>query len=215
MTDISLTHLVRQPIAPSDAPPLLILAHGFGSNEQDLFGLADYLDDRLLVVSVRAPLTMGPAAYAWFRINFTPTGIDYDEAEADAGRAALETAVDEIVGAFDVDRKRVFLGGFSQGAIMSLATALRDPKKFAGVLVMSGRVPPAAVEVANAEAVRGLPIFAAHGKWDEVIPVDNARRMREALEKLPVDLTYREYPMGHTISAESLADMVEWMKVRE
>jgi len=211
--EISLRHLVRQPIQPSHGPPpLLILAHGYGSNEQDLIGLADYLDDRLLIVSVRATLSMGGGAYAWFSIVYTPSGIEYDQEEAEAGAKALEKAVDEILAAYEVNRRCVFLGGFSQGAIMSLSVALGQPEKFAGVLVMSGRVPPSSVEKADPQRVRDLSIFAAHGKWDEVIPVDYARHMREALEELPVDLTYREYPMGHQVSAESLADIDAWMR---
>jgi len=75
MEKLSLVHLVRQPLVKSAFPPLLLLLHGVGSNEYDLFGLAPYLDKRFLIISVRAPYTLGPDSFAWFEINFTPRGI--------------------------------------------------------------------------------------------------------------------------------------------
>nr|MBA2732595.1 phospholipase [Acidobacteriota bacterium] len=68
---LSLTHLVRRPVeTASSSPPLLLLLHGIGSNEEDLLGLAPYVDERFLVVSARAPIVMGPASYGWFNIEF-------------------------------------------------------------------------------------------------------------------------------------------------
>src|SRR5256885_2012206 len=70
----SLVHLVRSPQIQTDKPPVLFLLHGIGSNEYDLFGLAQILDPRWQVISVRAPLTLQPDSYAWFEVQFTGQG---------------------------------------------------------------------------------------------------------------------------------------------
>lgn len=213
---LSLVHLVRAPIRPGGgSAPLLLLLHGVGSNEQDLFGLAPSLDERLTIVSARAPLSMGPSAFGWFPVQFTPQGPVHDPAAAERSRALLVRFVDELVERYGANRRRVYVGGFSQGAIMSLAVGLTRPETVAGVLAMSGRTLPEAIaNRAPDAALRGLPILVQHGLYDQVLPISHGQATRAALEALPVDLTYREYPIAHQVSAESLADAVAWLRER-
>ncbi len=77
--NFSLHHVMRRPETPSENPPLLILLHGVGSHELDLFSLAPYLDKRFLVLSARAPNTMGPNSYAWFPVEIYPDKFDLQE----------------------------------------------------------------------------------------------------------------------------------------
>lgn len=212
----SLTHLVRQPIRREEsAPPLLLLLHGVGSNETDLFTLAPEFDPRFFVVSARAPLTLGYGSYAWFHVAFTPTEFIANTDELEASRQLLTEFIPELVAAYDLDPQRVYLLGFSQGAIMSLAVALTRPELVAGVVALSGRLAPEALaRRASDEALRGLPILLMHGTWDEVLPIHHGHDARDRLAGLPVELTYREYPIPHTISAESFADADAWLRAR-
>jgi phospholipase/carboxylesterase len=216
MNQLSLTHSVRQPAVPSKGrPPLLLLLHGVGSNEQDLMGLAPALDPRFLIVSARAPITLERGSYAWFHIQFTPDGIVIDPEEAEASRVKLLKFVDELVAAYDVDPQKVFLMGFSQGCIMSIAAALTDPRKFAGVVGMSGRfLPEVRSKIAPSKDLKGLPFLIVHGTADQVLPIAFGRAIRDMLHELPVDLTYKEYAMAHSVSQESLDDIVTWLKER-
>ena len=216
MKQLSLTHLVRQSALPSQGrPPLLVLLHGIGSNEQDLMGLAPSLDGRFLVVSARAPITLERGAYAWFHIQFTPTGILIQPEEAEASRLLVLKFVDEVVEAYSADANRVFLMGFSQGCIMSLAASLTEPKRFAGVVGMSGRLmPEIEPKIAPAAELQGFPMIIVHGTLDQVLPIAYGRGIRDKLQTLPVDLTYREYPMPHTVSPESLRDVAAWLTTR-
>ncbi len=91
MNTLSLVHLVRQPKNEAGTPPLLLLLHGIGSNEHDLYGLAPFLDERFLIISVRAPNTLGPGSYAWFEADFTPQGPVINPAQAEASRKTLIT----------------------------------------------------------------------------------------------------------------------------
>lgn len=210
---LSLTHLVREPREKSDErPPLLLLLHGVGSNEADLFGLAPYLDERFLVVSARAPVSLGPGSFGWFRIDFTPEGMVADLAQAKRSLEMLPGFIDELIETYAADGRRTYLAGFSQGAMMSLALMLTRPERLAGVAAMSGRLPRQVIETSpDRDALDKMPVIITHGIHDPVLPVENARAAREYLETLPVELTYREYPMGHEVSMESLRDVTAWL----
>ncbi len=194
-------------------PPLLLLLHGYGANEDDLFSLAPYLDERFLVVSARAPVVLSPMSYGWFNLRFTPEGVVVSPEEVERSRQTIRKFIDEVVEAYGCDPNAAYLMGFSQGAMMSLAVALTFPGTAAAVVAMSGRLlPQTLTQIADQDLLTGLPIFAAHGTQDTVLPISQGRETRAKLSDLPVELTYREYRMGHEISAESLSDIIEWLK---
>jgi phospholipase/carboxylesterase len=191
---------------------MLLMLHGVGSHERDLFDLAEYLDRRFFIVSARAPNVLGPDAYAWYPVEFTATGPIIDPEAAEDSRLIVLRFIDELIGTYHVDPKRVFLMGFSQGAIMSLSIMLTHPEKIAGVVAMSGRLlDEVKPEMVAPEKLEGFPVLMAHGVSDEVIPIRYARQAMEYLRTLKVDLFYREYGMGHTISEASLTDILEWL----
>jgi phospholipase/carboxylesterase len=217
---LSLVHLVRPPTAPEAGaiegenvrPPLVLLLHGVGSNEYDLFDLADHLDGRFFAISARAPVTLGQSAFGWYPVAFTPQGPVGDPARAEQSREAILRFIGEAVAVYSLDARRVFLMGFSQGAIMSLYVALTEPATVAGIVPMSGRLLPEAWQArAPDEALRGLPVFAVHGTRDTVLPIHEGRAIRDALQTLPIDLVYREYNMAHEVTAQSLADIAAWL----
>ncbi len=209
---LSLQYLARPPAASGGQPPMLILLHGVGSNEADLFSLAPHLDERFLILSARAPLARQPGSYAWYPVQFTPTGFLIDPDAALRSQQILSRFIGEAVEAFAADAQRVVLMGFSQGAIMSLNTMLTQPETLSGVVAMSGRLLTALQSTwAEPERLRGFPVVVAHGQYDEVIPIEEGRAIRDYLSTLPVNLTYHEYPMGHTISEASLAQVQAWL----
>jgi phospholipase/carboxylesterase len=213
---LSLTHLVREPKTESANPPLLLLLHGVGSNEHDLFELTPHLDERFFVVSARAPITLMPGSYAWFHVEFAPNNrIIINPDDAEASRNLLIKYLDELVAAYQLDAKRVYLMGFSQGAIISQSIALTRPDKIAGVVAMSGRILPEVLsQQAPNEAFGRLPVMVVHGLNDQKLDISYGRNARDVWSKLPVALTYREYAMGHEVTQDSLRDIVAWLKER-
>jgi phospholipase/carboxylesterase len=213
--ELTLVHSLSKPRSPSSGPaPLLLLLHGRGDNEAGLLGLAGELDGRFLCVSARAPHEIARGAFVWYHLQFDPRDPLAPNEEAMASLALLATFIDELVEAYGVDARRVFVMGFSQGAIMGLGLALAHPEKLSGLVAMSGRILPEAPARAEAERLRGFPIFIAHGIYDEVLPIELGRSARETLSAFPVSLDYREYPMGHEIGEESLGDISAWLSAR-
>jgi phospholipase/carboxylesterase len=96
--------------------------------------------------------------------------------------------------------------------MMSLSLLLAHPTKVAGVVAMSGRLPTHALErLTEPDKLAGLPVLVTHGLYDPVLPVESGREIRAQLAALPVALTYREYPMGHEVSLDSLRDVARWL----
>ena len=216
MKELSLKYLFRQPSNGTDKPPLLLLLHGYGSNEADLMSFAAYFADNFFVAAARAPHNLSWGGHAWFDINWNANGgrefINLEQAEA--SRLKLLQFVDEIVAQHDLDANRVFLAGFSQGAIMSYALALTTPEKLAGIAAMSGALPHQHLPIADGERLKDFPILVTHGLNDPVLPIALGRQARDFLQKFPIKLDYREYPDAHNISEASLRDVVEWLGER-
>ena len=213
--NFSLHHLVRQPETPSDKPPLLILLHGVGSHEFDLFSLAQYVDKRFLVLSARAPNTLGPNSYAWFPVQIQPDKFIIDPEKAESSRKTIIQFVTEATDSYGADAQHVYLMGFSQGAIMSVSVMLTNPGILAGVVAMSGRILPEVQPImVPEEELQDFPVLVVHGTRDQVIPIQNGRASNELLSSLPVKLVYKEYDMGHEISSESLNDILAWLAVQ-
>ena len=209
--NLNLEHVVRPAtLTPEEAdakPPGLILLHGRGADEMDLMGLADALDPRLTIVSARAPHRLG-FGFTWY--DMPQVGYPDPETIRDS-IARLDKFIGDAIESYNLDPDRIYLMGFSQGGIMSAALALLFPGRFRGVIMHSSYVPTAADLPLQPEAVRGLPFFVAHGKYDGVIPIHLGHQGVAYLREAGADLIYIEYPIAHNISEESLYDLTEWL----
>jgi len=218
---LSLVSRVRRPTVAAESgasatrPPVLFLFHGVGSNELSMAGLAPELDARLLVVSVRSPIELGPFSFGWYPVEFAWDGPRIDAREARAGWERAGAFVDEAVAALGADPGRVFVAGFSQGGIIALALLLTSPERVAGAICMSGRLPAEVLpHVAGADRLRGKPVLIVHGTEDRTLPIDYGRAARDTLAGLPVALDYHELDLGHTTSPESVRVVSDWIARR-
>lgn len=208
-TNLNLAHLARLSRDSSGewGSPGLLLLHGRGADEADLMGLAAALDPRLTVISARAPFRLG-YGFAWY--GMAQVG-NPEEETLRASLRELREFVEGAVPAYKLDPGRLFVMGFSQGAVMSAALALTVPERVRGVVMHSGYVPVESGLEFRLEEARGKPFFVAHGMYDEVIPVRLGRHARDFLSEIGAEVTYQEYPIGHSISEESLDDLSEWL----
>lgn len=209
---ISLEYIVRQPQVASSAPPLLILLHGLGSNEQDLFSFSSQLDPKYLIVSLRAPMPSGFGGYAWFNLDFSRGIPQVDLAQFESSRKLLVQEIEEITKLYNADKNKVYLAGFSQGAMMSYAVALTQPKIIAGIVAMSGFVlENLAPKILDKKSLENLQILATHGVYDQVLPVFLGRATRDFLKTLPVKFIYHEYNMAHEVNFDCFAEVKQWL----
>ncbi len=199
---------IELPPRASGLSRTLVLLHGYGADEHDLLPIAHELDPRLRAVSLQAPIALGGPMRAWFNLSQDARGISFDPDEAREGLHAALEAVQEIARA----APKPILLGFSQGAAMALGVALMRPELALGVLSLSG-VPPVMErgDLAAAPALKGFPVFAAHGEQDPLLPIALGRTVRDELTKLGVAVSWHEYPMGHMVVPEEIDDAREWL----
>ena len=211
---MNLHYLVQEPKTIKDQNPLLILLHGYGSNEEDLFSFAPELPDDSYVISVRAPYDLQPYGHAWYAIHFDADENKFsDNVQAKQSVEIIASFIDEIVKQYPIDTENVTLIGFSQGAILSYATALTYPEKISKVVALSGYFNQEILpEVIDTKAISHLKFFVSHGSVDQVIPVDWARKAKPALENLGLEVEYQEYPIGHGVSPKNFFDFKNWLQ---
>lgn len=194
---------------------MLVLSHGIGNNEQSMAALWAKFDPRLVVISVRSPIQLKPSSFAWFHARLMPEGPVIDSDEAEAGWEHLIRFVDEAVVAYGADPTRVYLGGFSQGAIISLAALLTAPERVAGVVAMSGRLLPEVLpHTVSQNRLEGRPVLIIHGTADERLGIEYARSAGAQLVHLGLTLSYHELDIGHTTTDESVAIAAAWLSER-
>jgi len=210
---LSLEYLVREPKIKLDKNPLLLLLHGYGSNEQDLFSFATELPDEYYIISARAPYSMQYGSYAWYAINFDADQNKFsDNDQAIISRDIVAGFIDELVSNYPIDANNVTLIGFSQGTILSYAVALSYPEKVQRVVAMSGYINPEILEKNYLKnSFSNLQLFASHGTADQVIPVEWGRKAKPFLENLGINVTYKEYPIGHGVSPQNFYDFKNWL----
>lgn len=211
--NLSLEYKIREPKVILDKNPLLLLLHGYGSNEADLFSFADELPDEYYIISARAPYNMQHGSYAWYDINFDADQNKFsDHDQAKVSRDLIAGFIDELIQTYPIDPKKVTLIGFSQGSILSYAVALSYPEKVQKVVAMSGYLN---LEIVSDDYLKNtfnnLKIFASHGTSDQVIPLAWAKKTPVILENLGIDITYKEYPIGHGVAPQNFYDFKSWL----
>ena len=211
---MSLYHLIREPKTILDKNPLLLLLHGYGSNEEDLFSFASELPDEYFVVSARAPYDMMYGSYAWYAIDFDADENKFsDIAQAKNSRDLIVNFIDELISEYPIDANNVTLIGFSQGSILSYAVALSYPEKVQRLVAMSGYLnTEMATDNFKNNDLSKLKIFASHGTVDQVIPVEWARKTEPSITALGIPIVYKEYPIGHGVAPQNFYDFKNWLE---
>ena len=199
---------------PAAAEPegALVLLHGRGADERDLFPLLDMLDPerRLLGATARGPLSLPPGGAHWYVVQ----RVGYPDPETfHATFPELAGWLDGMLDEHGIPPDRTVLGGFSQGSVMSYALGLGAGRpRPAGIMALSGFLPTVDDFELDLAKARELPVAIGHGTHDPVISVEFGRDARERLEAAGANVTYRESPMAHTIDPRFLQELKEiWL----
>ena len=211
-TDLPLKYL-EQATADSRDQPLVIFLHGYGSNEQDLFGIKDELPKPYTYLSVRAPMVTQEGSYQWFRKK----GEGAYNGETDDLKSSGQLLLDFVAQAakkYHTEPDKVYLVGFSQGAIMSYEVALRHPEAVGGIAALSGRILPVLrAELKPDEKRQSLAIFIGHGTADKRLPLSDGTEANSLLQSVSLEPEFHAYQgVGHSISAEEMQDLNAWLQ---
>lgn len=211
---LSLEYLIQEPKIKAEKSPLLLLLHGYGSNEQDLFSFAKQLPEEYFVISARAPYDLQYGSYAWYAINFDADEKKFsDNNQAMKSRDLIASFVDELIKNYPIDAKQITLLGFSQGAILSYSVALSYPEKIQRVVALSGYLNEAIIaDNYENNDFSNLKMFVSHGSVDQVIPVSWARKTPAILDKLHISNVYKEYNVGHGVAPQNFFDLKDWLQ---
>ena len=211
--NLSLSYISR-PSTLSENAPLLIMLHGYGSDENDLFSFATELPRELFIISLKAPYSLEPFGNAWYAINFEAAqGKWSNHEEAKQSRDLIAKFIDEATEHYPVNKNNVTLLGFSQGTILSYAVALTYPEKVNNIIALSGYINkdilPDQSDISN---YKHLNFYCSHGRDDQVIPVEWARQSRPFLNALMIKNQYSEFPVGHGVAPQNFHEFKEWLK---
>ena len=201
---LTVIHRAPRKPEPGRKPPLVVLLHGHGANERDLLPMIPRLDPRVAAASPRAPFQIGRDSFSWTNGN--------SAADIDAARLTVLECIEQVVATTGADRSRVYLAGFSQGAMLTLAIAMTEPEKIAGAAVLSGRLVASVRDNhAPADRLRAFPILVVHGRDDRQIPLRAGHEVRDFLKPLAA-LEYHEFDYGHSISDEAVFVFDQWLR---
>lgn len=211
--DLCLEHVLRPSSLTKEKAPAIIMLHGYGSNENDLFSFAPELEEKYLVLSVKAPIPMQPFGNAWYAITYDPGNNKFtDDEQAVVSRDTIAQFIDEAVESYNADPNQITLLGFSQGAILSYAVALSYPEKVNRVVGMSGYIHHTLLKENYEKGdFSNLKVYSSHGSVDEVVPVDWDRKTKPFLENLGIATKYSEFPVGHGVSPENFREVQEFL----
>lgn len=214
-TSLSLHHVIRKSSLTENAP-VLIMLHGYGSDENDLFSFANELPEELYIISARAPYQLQPYGNAWYAINFdAEKGKWSDNKQAIESLDLIAKFIDEATAVYPVNKENVTLLGFSQGTILSYAVALTYPEKVKNIIALSGYINqdilPNDIETKNYSS---LDFYCSHGSVDQVIPVDWAQQTPPFLKTLNIKHQYSEFPVGHGVAPQNFFEFKEWLLKR-
>lgn len=193
---------------------LMILLHGYGSNEQDLFSFAPEMPQNFTILCPRGTQNSPFGGYAWYDIDFTDAKKFNNHEQAQASMSKLHAFIDWALEEYQPENQEVWLGGFSQGCILSFGLSQLHPSVRYG-LCMSGYWPQDLLgEIPLGKGHPELEMFISHGTQDAVIPYEWAVASQKELERREIEYHFQSYPAGHGVNPQNFKDLMEWIRLR-
>ncbi|MCZ8197100.1 MAG: hypothetical protein O9267_05805 [Flavobacterium sp.] len=192
--------------------PLLILLHGHGNNENDLFSFSSQIPENWIVVSVRGPYQLAENSYRWYDAKMINGKIVINIDEEERSRKKLKQLISEITNKYNVDSQKIIVAGFSQGGNMSQSLGLGNPNSVTGFGVFNGRYNEEfSPYISKSIALKNSKAFIAHGSGDTMLPKTYVTENITKLKELGIQITYYEDSNGHSISTKQWDEFSKWL----
>lgn len=211
---MDLQYVVREPQNINSKTPLLVLLHGYGSNEEDLFSFAPTLPEDWLIVSFRAPMNSAYEGYSWYEIDLMNQENRIDVSQAKRSLELILENILKITNQYGLTENETHLAGFSQGGILTYALALNHPELFTKIACMSCYPEEKLLTniVKDKKKLERLRFFISHGTDDAIIPIDWGRKAADLLYELGCFFSFREYMSGHGVNQKNYMDLMDFFQ---
>lgn len=212
MNDLPFFHIHKKSNLENSPSPLLLMVHGYGSNEQDLFSFSRAIPEKFTIVSIRGDIEIQYNGFAWYNITIDFNGKkSYDINKAIESRDNIIKVIEICKKIYNIDPNNVNLMGFSQGSMLVNAVALTYPEQIRNVISLSGAFDKNIINISKISSFEGLSFYISHGLNDEILPFNLSKQSIEILSENNIDHVFEEYPIGHGVSPENFKSMLSWL----
>jgi phospholipase/carboxylesterase len=196
-----LSYQIKEPKIKNETNgnPLVLLLHGVGSNENDLFRFRHQFPEDFYVVSARAPYQLGKDLYAWYAVDFSTGKPVYNKEQAIKSRLLIVQFINQLLEKYQINKEKVYLFGFSQGAIMSYSVATHYPQKINSIFALSGRILIEDQEIIAKKKKLDVHVYISHSKNDHMLPYSGALHAQKILRDKVNSIHLITHDAGHAI----------------
>ncbi|WP_185857995.1 alpha/beta hydrolase [Blattabacterium cuenoti] len=206
---LSIKHIIKKSV---NGNTLFLMIHGYGSNEKDLFSLQEEIPKDFFLIGIQGIYSIGVNKYSWYDIDFDNKKNFINIMQAKNTIEKISFFIHEAIKEYQLKKNPIWICGFSQGAILSYAIALKNHDKIKKVIALSGylehRILPQKIN-----HLYDLEFFISHGKYDPIIPINWAKEGLKFIKKKKIfSLFYKEYESGHTLCYKNYQDLMNWIR---
>ena len=206
-----LEYKIRKSAVENQKNPSIILLHGYGSDENDLFSFAEYLPKKYTIISLRAPFETPMGGYCWFSINFNNSNEKWsDHKQGYQYILNLESQIDFFIQKYNLEPDQIDLLGFSQGAVLSWTLLLDSSIKINRAVCLSGYIDKSLLKE-DIYSYRDIIAYSSHGTNDPVIPFDWAKTSIESLKENNPNVVFNSFQDAHNVSQENFQSILNWL----
>ena len=213
MNNISFGYSVKESLSFDKDDKVIIMFHGYGSNKDDLFSFAKFMNPDFLIISIQAPIQMDYNSYCWWSLNYNnDMQLQMDVKEAENSLNELNRFISEDLSTkYNFGLNQVYLLGFSQGCMISYALSINFPENYKKAVGLSGKIPYEIINFDEKFDYSNHNFFCSHGVNDQVIPIEVGRESNRWFSEKNINHKYLEFESAHGINSENFEQMNLWL----
>ena len=213
MNNISFDYSVKESLTFDKNNKVIIMFHGYGSNKDDLFSFAKFMNPNFLIISIQAPIQMDYNSYCWWTLSLNnDMQLQMDVKEAKNSLNELNRFISEDLSVkYNFGLNQVYLLGFSQGCMISYALSINFPENYKKAVGLSGKIPHEIINFNERFDYSNHNFFCSHGLNDHVIPIEIGRETDRWFSEKNINHKYLEFESAHGINSENFEQMNLWL----